>query len=201
MRILKTTLLVGALTVLLPLFAVSSAQAYAFTGFGAVTLPYVGYSIDVEIAHGGHLGLSDGDILLDAGVVRVDQSTVTRVGVETAAVVDFSLVLGTEVFDFQPGPIIYDIPGWGTYATANLATFTDGVLTGISLAAVSQNGLLLELGGQFTTGTLGQLSLMADTYYVGEVNGTYSVNTVPEPSAGLLYALGTALTLGVLRRR
>ncbi len=159
------------------------------------------YSLDVEVVSGSKFGLNPGDLLLDAGRMRIDQSALTGIGTEHASVVDFSLTLGTEYFGFQPGPVITNVPGWGSFPTQNVAVFTDGVLSLVSLASISQNGHILALGWRSTTGTLGNLSLMADNYYVGEVRGTYSVNSVPEPTAGLLYAVGLAMTLGVLRRR
>lgn len=166
----------------------------------AIPLPLMDYVLDVEITQGSHFGLNPGDIILDAGSLRLDLTGLTGSGTESVAVIDFAMTLGTETWGFEGSGTVSGLVGYGTYPTLNLATFTDGTLTRVELASASQNGHLLELGS-LRTADLGDLSLFADNYFVGEVSGRYAASAVPEPSAALVFGLGGLIAVARVRRR
>jgi len=165
----------------------------------AVPLPLMDYVLDVEITEGNHFGLNPGDIILDAGTLRLDLTGLTGVGSEQVDVVDFSMTLGTETWSFESSGTVSGLIGYGSYATLNVATFTDGTLTRVELASGSQNNHLLELGS-LRTADLGDLSLFADNYFEGEVSGRYAATAIPEPSSALVFGLGSLIAVARVRR-
>ena len=165
----------------------------------AVSFPPINFILDVEITSGNQLGLSAGDVFLDAGTLAVDINGLSGVGSEFADVVDFTMTLGAETWSFESSGLVSGLIGYGTFRTLNRATFTDGALTRVELAAGSQNGHLIQLGSHWTAG-LGDLSLFTADYFEGEVTGRYAATAVPEPSAALVFGLGGLIAVARVRR-